>query len=899
MKCRSCGEELVAEKRFCPSCGCAVESLAPTVPLPQAGAAPAPARVSDVAAAQPARFLPGTMVAGRYRIVAEVGRGGMGEVYRADDLRLGQPVALKFLPQALTRDPAALARLHREVRMARQVSHPNVCRVFDVGDADGVPFLSMEFVDGEDLGSLLHRIGRLPQDKALQVAHQLCAGVAEAHAFGVLHRDLKPANIMLDGRGNVRITDFGLAATAEDLGGEDARAGTPAYMAPEQLLGEKATPQGDIYALGLVLYQLFTGREPYPGATLADILAQRHKGAPARISSVVKGLDPAIERVIFQCLERDPRSRPRSVLAVAAALPGRDPLSAAIAAGETPSPELVAAATDEPLISVGRLWLVLAALVVGLGIFGFLVQKGSVLGLAPLEKSPEAMAEHARQLLQRLGYTAPPRDTAYWYEADSGYLNYRANRGRTPEQARQLRSAVPAPMQFIYRQSPRELLAFTGYGYMGGLYLGVTLNEPPDDTAGMISLVLDGSGRLLSFSAVPPQMEPESIASSQPDWTPLLSAAGLDEKALTPSAPKWLPRAGFDSRAAWDSVLGGEPVHIVAAAYRGTPVYFRMLAPWTPVERAAPASAPLTERIFRVAFPSLAFLTMLAALLLARKNVRLGRGDRKGATRLATVVLVSMLMEWLFLARHVPAATEYVNFVLGAGLSLYNAAYVYLAYLAVEPYVRRRWPKMLISWTRVLAGRFSDPRVGRDLLAGCLAGVFTGLIVLTEFALPTWFNVPGQRPYYPVYDSALRGWTGALGLVGLSLFAALALPLAIAVGLLLVRFVARHQWLAVILWIVISTPVYLLGERPVIAVPAAFVVAAAYVLVLVRFGLLGSAAMSLTHFLLVRCVLTVNPSVWYFWPSVLALAILAALVVHGFRIALAGRPAFGQPVLED
>ena len=150
---------------------------------------------------------------------------GMGEVYRADDLKLGQAVALKFLPEEWAQDRAALARFHREVRLARQVSHPNVCRVFEIGEADGRTFLTMEYVDGEDLASLLRRIGRVPSDKELEVARQLCAGLGAPQEHGVVHPDLKPANIMFDSRGRVRITDFGLAA----LAGEDGeRTGTPA-----------------------------------------------------------------------------------------------------------------------------------------------------------------------------------------------------------------------------------------------------------------------------------------------------------------------------------------------------------------------------------------------------------------------------------------------------------------------------------------------------------------------------------------------------------------------------------------------------------------------------------------------------------------------------------------------
>ena len=163
---------------------------------------------SDVST--PTRNLaPGSILAGRYRLVALLGRGGMGEVYRADDLTLDQPVALKFLAESLTAGDERLHQFHNELRTARRVSHKNVCRLYDLGEADGRRFLTMEYVDGEDLASLLRRIGRLPEDKAIEIARQLCAGVAAAHERGVLHRDLKPANVMLDGEGNVRITDFG------------------------------------------------------------------------------------------------------------------------------------------------------------------------------------------------------------------------------------------------------------------------------------------------------------------------------------------------------------------------------------------------------------------------------------------------------------------------------------------------------------------------------------------------------------------------------------------------------------------------------------------------------------------------------------------------------------------
>lgn len=204
----------------------------------------------------------GSVLANRYRVITLLGRGGMGEVYRAEDMTLAQDVALKFLPEGSGGDADLLERLHAEVRNARQVSHPNVCRVYNIGESEGRHFIAMEYVDGEDLQSLLRRIGRLPPDKAEEIAYQLCAGLAAAHSVGVLHRDLKTSNVMIDGRGRARITDFGLAVRSEEASlGEPA--GTPAFMAPEMLAGHPGSVQTDLYSLGLILYELFTGKNAF------------------------------------------------------------------------------------------------------------------------------------------------------------------------------------------------------------------------------------------------------------------------------------------------------------------------------------------------------------------------------------------------------------------------------------------------------------------------------------------------------------------------------------------------------------------------------------------------------------------------------------------------------------
>lgn len=293
---------------------------------------PPPAESKDL------RLTPGTILGDRYRIVSLVGKGGMGEVYRADDLKLGQTVALKFLAHH-----GNATRLYQEVRIGRQVSHPNVCRLYDIAEVDGQFFITMEFVDGEDLASLLRRVGRLPSEKALMLTREICAGLAAAHDRGVIHRDLKPANVMVDGRGRARVTDFGLAladGTTADT------AGTPAYMAPEQLAGEGASTKSDIYALGLVLYEIFTGRRTFDATSTPDLLARRQRADFTRPSAVTRDVPAIVERIIVRCLDANPQARPDSVEDILRDLPGGDPLAAAIAAGETPSPAMVAAASE-------------------------------------------------------------------------------------------------------------------------------------------------------------------------------------------------------------------------------------------------------------------------------------------------------------------------------------------------------------------------------------------------------------------------------------------------------------------------------------------------------------------------------------------------------------------------
>ena len=307
MRCLSCDTEIPdLAKDFCPSCRA---ELAPV------GARVASAGVGSVLSYTPSPLASGTLIANRYRIVRRLGGGGMGTVYQADDIKLGVSVALKFLNAAATGTQRRLDLFLNEIRIARQITHPNVCRIFDIGEIDGQHFLSMEHVDGEDLASLLRRVGHVSEDKAVSIGLEVCRGLEAAHARGILHRDLKPANLMIDASGHAKVMDFGLAYFVMGSGGVKEIAGTPGYMAPEQRLGESSV-QSDIYALGLMLYELFTGRN----AVLDMCPADDSSGNSPPPILTIDDVSPLADRVIRHCLEWDPRLRPSSAAAVAAAL---------------------------------------------------------------------------------------------------------------------------------------------------------------------------------------------------------------------------------------------------------------------------------------------------------------------------------------------------------------------------------------------------------------------------------------------------------------------------------------------------------------------------------------------------------------------------------------------------
>jgi serine/threonine-protein kinase len=840
-------------------------------------------------------FTPGTVLTERYRIIGLLGSGGMGEVYRADDLKLGQPVALKFLPRNLSEDPVRRERFYSEVRLARQVSHPNVCRVYDVGEIDGQHYLSMEYVDGEDLASLLKRIGRLPSDKALDIARELCAGLAAAHDKAVLHRDLKPSNVMVDGRGRARITDFGLAVAAGEAAPEVS--GTPAYMAPEQLAGKGASVRSDIYSLGLVLYELYTGRKAFEGASFQELKRKHSEEPPASPSSVTPQLDPIVERVILRCLEKDPARRPASVAQVAAALPGGDPLAAAVAAGETPSPEMVAAAGEEGALAAPRAWALFGGTLAVVVAILLLAPFSTDLGVAPLPKSSDALYDRAREIAQRFGYGETPADTAFWWERQYEYLRYRADRLPSPRRLRELAAIETHPMWLRYRQSPRPMVPANG----GPGGARVRDDDPPLEVSGMVSVAVDARGNLMRFRAVPPQIDESKGPMPAPDWMTLFKEAGLEIERFTPSGPRWLPPMAFDARAEWDGVFARQPdapVHVTAAAYRGRPVYFEVLGPWDRPLRAE-AARPVGI-LGGTVVAALAISLLVAGSIIARRNLRLGRGDPRGAFRVGAVLLVAYLPVWLLMAHHVADVPREFDMFIISGLSqaLFGAGFVWLMYMALEPFVRRRWPHLLISWTRLLSGRFRDPLVGRDCLIGLLAGAVFALIMHVSNGLAAFINLRGMTPI-PVHRETLA----APGLLIGKLFDHFVLSseqaLAIMALLILSWVLSRRRWLAVGISAAFVTGLNLNTENLAVDLPTAVLLASLLVFVAIRFGLLALGFTFLVSHLLVSYPLTLDFSRWYAGRSLFVVLIFVGLCSWSFYSSLGGKPVFGGATLEE
>ena len=572
---------------------------------------------------------------------------------------------------------------------------------------------------------------------------------------------------------------------------------------------------------------------------------KRRTGTQTNPTDLVKDLDPAVERVILRCLEEDPKRRPSSAFNVAMALPGGDPIAAALAAGETPSPEMVAASGEKEGFSARTAALCFVGGVVLFGAMVLIAQRKSLLApdRAQIDIPAEALAFRAQDILKQLGYTEPPRSAAYGFDCcDASNLHFIEQEGQHDAKMRDalLASHQPPVVRFWYRQYQGQFQADLSTGV-------VTYDLPANIESGMVRLALDAKGRLIALEARPDAMEAASHAAPALDGDQLFTAAGLDMARFTSVSPERTPPMAFDARAAWTGTYApgtyaaGRPeqVRVEAAAWQGRPVYFDVGGNW---RRQSESTGPPAPVLLFLA-SSLIFLVGGAALT-AWRNLRLGRGDRNGARKIATFVFLLLTCSEVLNTTHVAGFWELRLLISGISTAALSAGLAWLAYLAIEPYARRNWPDSLISWNRLLAGRFRDPLVASHVLAAFLA--FCVPIFLIQLVSAT-ASAPGV--------ASMRSLNSTTSFVAVLLRAVGFAPVG-GIGLLvlamLLRLLLRRLWIADL---VAAALLALNGIAVDFSNPYRFAAtAAAYILfacaflwVLRRFGLLAIMAMWLMN----------------------------------------------------
>jgi serine/threonine-protein kinase len=419
----------------------------------------------------------------------------------------------------------------------------------------------------------------------------------------------------------------------------------------------------------------------------------------------------------------------------------------------------------------------------------------------------------------------------------------------------------------------------------------------------MAATRLDTLGRLTAFHGVPPQVvEGPGAPAAAADWSTLFAEAGLDHAKFRKVEPRWSPPQAFDEQAAWEGTYDEQPdlpLRVEAASFRGRPVYFEVVHPWNRPARQQQLQLPPGVNFVQATITGLFILILVGAALLARRNLRLGRGDRRGAFRLAAFAGVMAMLTSVFSTHHVPTWDELGLFLRGVSFSLLVGGMIWLVYVALEPFVRRRWPGMIISWNRLLVGDFRDPLVGRDLLIGAAFGFGMVLLTYVQISLPGWLGLPPSAPLPVLSQAGMLGPQHLASMLAAQALNSLIFPSSLLFLLLLFTILLRRRWAAVALLLLPFLLFGLASENPLLGTPVAVCAAGVYLLVLIRFGLLALVFMQFFALSFTAYPITPDLTAWHAGSTIFVLALTAALLAFGFHTSLAGQKLFSGSLVED